>query len=209
MMNLNHNHVILCGTVAAHPTYSHESYGRDFYRMELQVCRLPGTVDQIPVLVDSKTLETVRAEQGCRLKVYGSMRSVNYTTENHRKLVLFVFAQRVEETEEQDSNQIILTGTLCKPAVLRSTPFGRLITDLLLAVGRPNSSGRSDYLPCVAWGRLAKQTYLMHMGGTVTLRGRVQSRAYTKVVDGIEETRTAYEVSVMELIGHESMPAAA
>ena len=136
--------------------------------------------------------------EGRRLAVEGQLRSFNNKSGCGSKLVISVFARTLEATEEEDLNSIQLRGVICKPPVLRRTPLGRCISDMMLAVNR--RYGRADYLPCIAWGQVAMITGRMDVGETLALEGRVQSRVYTKVIEGCAQERTAFEVSVMHLL---------
>ena len=190
--NIDINLVRLCGTLAAKPVFSHESRGQAFYRLPLEVRRLSGAADTLPVLLRRELLEALGAE-GEKLCVTGELRPVN----NHRgegaRLVITVFARELSFCGGEDEDAVQLSGTLCKPPVLRRTPLGREICDLLLAVNR--RYGRSDYLPCICWGRTAREAAALGVGARVRLEGRFQSRGYIKLVDGAPVEKTAYEVS--------------
>ncbi|MBQ6465495.1 MAG: single-stranded DNA-binding protein [Oscillospiraceae bacterium] len=190
--NIDINLVRLCGTLAAKPVFSHESRGQAFYRLPLEVRRLSGAADTLPVLLRRELLEALGAE-GEKLCVTGELRTFN----NHRgegaRLVITVFARELSFCGGEDEDAVQLSGTLCKPPVLRRTPLGREICDLLLAVNR--RYGRSDYLPCICWGRTAREAAALGVGARVRLEGRFQSRGYIKLVDGAPVEKTAYEVS--------------
>ena len=196
MTNETRNEVLLEGTILETPVLSHENHGARFYRFPLQVPRLSGQVDLLPVLLAEPMLPKVDA--GETVRIQGQLRSFNNKSGTGSKLVISVFARTLEETEEEEFNSIQLRGVICKPPVLRRTPLGRCISDMMLAVNR--RYGRADYLPCIAWGQVAMLTGRMEVGDTLALEGRVQSRVYTKVVDGCAQERTAFEVSVMHLL---------
>jgi len=197
MMNeLSCNEAELIGTVRSAPAFSHENHGCRFYRLILQVPRLSGQADLLPVLAGEEQL--AEARPGALLRVMGQLRSFNNKSGQGSRLVLAVFAQSLEPAADGAENRIVLAGTLCKPPILRRTPLGRCICDLMLAV--PRRYGRADYLPVIAWGQLAARLSRRAVGGFVRLEGRVQSRVYTKVTPGGPEERTAYEVSVMRLL---------
>ena len=190
---LPNNLVRLCGTLASPPTFSHENRGQAFYLLPLAVDRLSGTTDTLPVLLRREQLERLAVEGAEKLCAEGEMRTYN----NHRgegaRLVITVFAREIGFCYHADSNEVLLAGTLCREPVLRRTPMGREICDLLLAVNR--RYGRSDYLPCICWGRTARQCAQLGVGARVRLEGRFQSRRYVKLIDGAPVEKTAYEIS--------------
>lgn len=198
-MELCRNEVTLCGTVAQEPVFSHENHAQQFFRFPLCIERLSGQSD-LPMIVVSETLlRQNRIVADRTLKVEGQLRSYNNKSGRGNRLILSTFAQNISPCDPTPFNRIVLSGVLCKPPVLRRTPLGRSICDLLLAVNR--HYGRADYLPCIAWGRLAILLGQYQVGDTVAFEGRIQSRAYTKQLeDGTSELRTAYEVSVMQLL---------
>ena len=187
----------LCGIVATEPEFSHANHGQEFYRFTLEIDRLSGSTDQISILALSSTLAAATVTRGTRIRVLGQLRTYNNRNEGGRRLVISVLANVISPWDGEPCNIVRLSGTLCKPPILRRTPLGRSICDIMLAVNR--RYGRSDYLPCIAWGQLAIQIGAMDVGEQITLEGRIQSRVYSKVVDGQTEERTAYEVSVMQL----------
>ena len=195
MTTQTRNEVLLEGIALEAPALSHENHGTRFYRFPLQVPRLSGTPDTLPVLVPEALLTAVRLEDP--LRVRGQLRSFNNRSGVGNRLVLTVYAQAMEPGSGEPCNRILLSGALCKPPILRRTPLGREICDLMLAVNR--RYGRADYLPCIAWGGLARRCGALEVGDGVRIEGRLQSRAYTKVDHGVSEVRTAYEVSVMKL----------
>ena len=197
-MDETRNLVQLRGTAAGEPALSHENHGQQFYRFPLSVRRLSGQADLLHVIATGEQLRGLLPLEGRRLAVDGQLRSFNNKSGCGSKLVISVFARTLEETEEEEFNSIQLRGVICKPPVLRRTPLGRCISDMMLAVNR--RYGRADYLPCIAWGSLAYHCGSMKVGDRLALEGRLQSRVYTKVVDGCAQERTAFEVSVMHLL---------
>ncbi|MCI8301962.1 MAG: single-stranded DNA-binding protein [Oscillospiraceae bacterium] len=197
-MEETRNFVQLRGTAAGEPEPSHENHGQRFYRFPFAVRRLSGQTDNLWVIATGDQLRCLGTLTGKRLSVDGQLRSFNNKSGYGSKLVISVFAQAIFPTEEGDLNNIQLRGVICKPPVLRRTPLGRCISDMMLAVNR--RYGRADYLPCIAWGQVAMLTGRMEVGEVLALEGRVQSRAYTKVVEGCAQERVAFEVSVMHLM---------
>ena len=195
MTNENRNEVLLEGLVLETPVLSHENHGARFYRFPIEVPRLSGQVDTLPVLTPESLLSRVDAGQTARIQ--GQLRSFNNRSGVGSRLVVSVFARELSREEGEDENRLELSGTLCKPPVLRTTPLGRTICDMILAINR--RYGRADYLPCIAWGSLAYRCGSMAVGDRLSLEGRLQSRIYTKEIDGRLQERTAFEVSVMSL----------
>ena len=204
-METTKNFVQLRGTAAGEPVPSHENHGQQFLRFPLAVRRLSGQTDTLWTIATAEQLRRLAAGQpltGRRLDVEGQLRSFNNKSGCGSRLVISVFAQLLTPTdEEDDQNRIALRGVICKPPVLRRTPLGRCISDMMLAVNR--RYGRADYLPCIAWGQVAMITGNMAVGEALSLEGRVQSRAYTKVVEGCAQERVAFEVSIMHLVEEE------
>ena len=194
-MDNNFNRVQLCGTVDSAPELSHVNHGVSFYKFTLAVERLSGLSDKLTVLVSAPQLEAVPLQEGNAATVRGQLRSFNNKSGQGSRLVISVFAHVLERGGDAPLNLIQLSGVLCKPPVLRRTPLGREISDIILAVNR--RYGRADYLPCIAWGAVAQQVAVMTTGDRLTIEGRVQSRTYTKVDNGVSTERTAYEVSIM------------
>ncbi len=187
------NTVELVGMVAEAPVFSHENHAQIFYRFPLLTERLSGEADRVEILA----LAPIELAPQQRIRVLGQLRSYNNRTGLGARLIISVLANVITPAEGDDENTVHLSGTLCKPPVLRRTPLGRSICDTLLAVNR--RYGRSDYLPCIAWGALALEISSRSVGDTLAFQGRIQSREYTKRIDGMEEVRTAYEVSIMHL----------
>ena len=192
------NQLFLRGTALQEPVYSHENHGQKFYQFPISVRRLSGQEDVLQVIATYRQLMPLLPLTGQRLALEGQLRSFNNKSGTGSRLVLSVFPQLMLPTGEEDHNVIRLSGVLCKPPILRRTPLGRCICDMMLAVNR--RYGRADYLPCIAWGQVALLTGSLDTGSPISLEGRVQSRIYTKVVDGEVIERTAYEVSVMHLL---------
>lgn len=190
------NHVVLSGTVLGAPVLSHTLYGENFYVITLSVPRLSSSCDELPITVHEKFIAEHNIAPGMELGIEGQLRSYNKLVEGQSKLVITVFARELFfDRREGCPNQIILRGALCKPPVYRTTPFGREIADLLLAVGR--AYGKSDYIPCIAWGRNARYAKDLNVGQRLELTGRVQSRIYQKRISEDEVLeKTAYEVSI-------------
>ena len=190
------NHIRLCGTVESAPSFSHENHGRSFYSFFLGVERLSGTVDRLRILADRSLLEEADISWGERALVTGQVRSYNRITESGRHLVISVYAETLELTDQEPEDLVTLTGTFCRDPVYRRTPLGREICDGMLAVNR--TYRRTDYLPCIFWGRTARRMAELSAGARITLTGRLQSREYVKTLpDGETEQRTAYEISAV------------
>lgn len=193
------NSILLRGRLLAAPVPSHQNHQIQFFLLPLEVCRLSGAADKLDVIASQRLLETLPPLQaGQRLQIAGEVRTYNNRSGVGRRLVITVYARSILPTElGEDENQLTLAGCLCRPPNLRSTPLGRSICDLTLAVNR--AYGRADYLPCIAWGSVAHRCAVLDVGDPLRLEGRLQSRVYTKVLDGRTEERTAFEVSVMRL----------
>lgn len=211
-MNTNYednNHLTLVGKVTSDKRFSHEIYGEKFYIFDLSVPRLSGNADVIPVTISERLLTTQDVFIGAKLQIDGQFRSYNSYDNEKNKLILTVFVKDVqflEENQEEEeearrdvvSNEVILDGYICKKPIYRKTPFGREISDILLAVNR--AYNKSDYIPCIAWGRNARFAGGLEVGSHLQVSGRVQSREYTKKIGEDEvERRVAYEVSVSKI----------
>ena len=202
------NHIILVGKVTSEKKFSHEIYGEKFYIFDLEVPRLSGNADIIPITISERLMVDGDLPLNTKMTVEGQFRSYNSYGEGKNKLVLTVFAKNITLLEDQESevearkdflsNEVTLIGYICKKPIYRQTPFGREIADILLAVNRAYS--KSDYIPCIAWGRTARFCDNMEVGTEVKVVGRVQSRQYEKKhEDGTIENKIAYEVSVGSL----------
>ena len=206
MDNVNvNNEVKLSGLVDSELTLSHEIYGEAFYSFVLRVMRLSDICDYINVTVSERLINTIDVSPGSFITVKGQFRSYNNYSETGSRLILTVFARDVEAVlncEEDDANKnpnyIFLNGFLCKEPVYRTTPFGREITDILIAVNR--AYNKSDYIPCIAWGRNARFSSNLNVGDNIKIWGRIQSRDYQKKISEDEIiTKTAYEISVSKM----------
>ena len=199
---IENNQVSIMGKIASSFTFSHQVFGEGFYLVDILVKRLSDSEDRIPLMVSERLVDVTQDYEGEYIMVQGQFRSYNRHEEKKNRLVLSVFVRELSFVEEADdsikTNQIFLDGYICKPPVYRKTPLGREIADLLLAVNRPY--GKSDYIPCICWGRNARYASAFEVGGHVPLWGRIQSREYIKKLGENEtEKRTAYEVSVSKL----------
>ena len=199
---IENNQVSIMGKVASGFTFSHQVYGEGFYLVDVLVKRLSDSEDRIPLMVSERLVDVTQDYEGEYIMVQGQFRSYNRHEEKKNRLVLSVFVRELTFVEEADdsikTNQIFLDGYICKPPVYRKTPLGRKIADLLLAVNRPY--GKSDYIPCICWGRNARYASAFEVGGHVLIWGRIQSREYIKKLGENEtEKRVAYEVSVSKL----------
>ena len=191
------NQAFLRGSLLELPAFSHESGGDRFYRFLLEVPRLSGAVDTLPIIVRERILETLDLSGGRMLAVTGQIRSHNLRREDGRRLLIFVFAQTLTAEDGPPANDIALCGSLCRDSNYRKTPLGREIADLMLAVNR--RYGRADYLPCLAWGRDAAFAETLRAGDCVEISGRIQSRNYIKKIGDCECRKTAWEVSCQSL----------
>ena len=189
----------LTGTIAEMPTFSHDVFGEAFYQMMLAVPRLSGVHDMLPVTASERLLDLVSPVQDMPLHLQGQVRSYNKMVDGVGRLLITAFAQNLEPPEEEDNpNSVKLCGTLCKPPAYRTTPFGREIADMMLAVNR--SFGKSDYIRCISWGRNARFAARLAVGDQIIVEGRLQSRPYQKQMsDGTVLEKVAYEVSVSRL----------
>ena len=189
------NQITLCGTLRALPEFSHSNHDRRFFRFELEVERLSGTADILPVIAAEDVLLAADLFAGGRFLVTGQIRSFNSRAETGRRLIISVFAETVTTTERPPENDVTLTGSICKPPVFRRTPLGREICDVMLAV--PRMYRRTDYLPCILWGRTAQCAAELPIGTQIIITGRLQSRGYVKLLPEGAEDRVAYEISAM------------
>lgn len=201
-MLIENNRVALVGEVTREPEFSHEVYGEGFYTVLLTALRSSGNADEVPVMISDRMCDIKTLKTGQHLSVTGQFRSFNRHEEEKSRLILSVFARELEflddVEEELKSNQIFLDGYICKEPIYRKTPLGREITDLLIAVNR--SYGKTDYIPCICWGRNARFASGFTVGDRVKIHGRIQSREYAKKLSGAEtEMRTAYEVSISKV----------
>ena len=199
---MENNKVSVIGTIVSDFTFSHAVFGEGFYLLDLSVSRLSEQADVIPLMISERLIDVTRDYRGCTIEAIGQFRSYNRHEGSKNRLVLSVFVREVrfmeEFTDYTKTNQIFLDGYICKEPIYRKTPLGREIADLLVAVNRPY--GKSDYIPCIAWGRNARYASGFAVGTRILIWGRVQSREYTKRLSETEcEKRVAYEVSVSKL----------
>ena len=189
------NRVLLRGELMELPVFSHENHGRRFDRFTLEVERLSGTKDRIHVIVEEGLLAELDPDAGELVEVEGQVRSYNNRSGQGRRLVITVYALRVAVVDGEPENQVYLRGRVCREPVYRRTPLGREIADVMLAVER--KYGRSDYLPCILWGSLARMAADCEKGQMIWLQGRLQSRTYIKRLEDGQEERTAFEISAI------------
>lgn len=199
---IENNQVTIMGKVATEFSFSHEVFGEGFYMVEVEVKRLSNSEDRIPLMISERLIDVTQDYTGEYIMVHGQFRSYNRHEEQKNRLVLSVFVRDISFMEEEPdgtkTNSIWLDGYICKEPIYRKTPLGREIADLLLAVNRPY--GKSDYIPCICWGRNARYASGFEVGEHVQILGRIQSREYVKRISDTEtEKRVAYEVSVSKL----------
>ena len=194
-MELTANHITLRGSLLSMPLYSHENHGRRFFRFYLEVPRLSGAVDVLPVIAREDVLSAMELSDGEMLTVTGQVRSHNVREDSRRRLLIFVFANLSGCEDGEPLNDVVLEGPLCREPTYRKTPLGREICDVMLAV--PRAFRRADYLPCILWGRTALECAQFHTRDILRITGRLQSRTYTKVLESGSEERTAYEISAL------------
>ena len=203
------NYLRLSGIINQSPTYGHEVFGEKFYYATLSVPRLSGAEDLLPITLSERLMEGIPLDIGMPLTLEGQLRSYNKVIEGAGRLLITAFAQRILPPDgEENPNQVQLQGALCKLPSYRTTPFGREIADLMLAVNR--AFGKSDYIPCIAWGRNAQFASRFHVGDRLRVTGRLQSREYQKLQSNGEYiTRSAFEVSCFTLEAESAAPLAA
>ena len=189
------NQITLRGSLASLPQFSHENHGRRFFRFFLEVQRLSGAVDTLPVIAEEGILLGTDLTDGEMLTVAGQIRSHNIRNDGKRHLLIFVFANAILCEDGNPINDVLLEGLICREPSYRRTPLGREICDVMLAI--PRAFRRADYLPCILWGRTAVEVSRCHTRDILRIQGRLQSRLYTKVTDTGSEERTAYEISAL------------
>ncbi|MCI6435808.1 MAG: single-stranded DNA-binding protein [Clostridiales bacterium] len=189
------NQITLRGSLRALPEFSHENHGKRFYRFFLEVPRLSGAVDTLPVIAEETILNTVDPSGGEMLTVTGQVRSHNLRDNGKRHLSVFVFAASIAAEDGDPINTVLLDAVVCREPTYRRTPLGREICDVMLAV--PRAFHRADYLPCILWGRVAAEAAQCTVGDRLIINGRLQSRIYTKLTDEGAQERTTYEVSAL------------
>ena len=201
--NEKNNRVYLTGEIVSDATFSHEVYGEGFYEFFVRVMRLSGQADILPVTVSERLISGGELEKGKPITAIGQFRSYNKIENGRSRLMLTVFVRElIEEDPDKNPNNILLSGYICKPPVYRTTPFNREIADVLVAVNR--AYNKSDYIPCIAWGRNARFVQSLSVGDRIAVSGRIQSREYQKKLSETEsKTMTAYEVSVSKLAAFE------
>ena len=189
------NQVILRGSLLSLPRLSHENHGKKFYRFTLEVPRLSGTSDLLPVVAEESLISSLDPDGGEMIYVQGQIRSHNVRSQGVRHLLIFVYATSLSVEDGAPVNDVILEGPLCREPVYRRTPLGREICDVMLAV--PRAFQRADYLPCILWGRTALEGSRCHTRDIIRISGRLQSRNYTKLTEEGPQERTAYEISAL------------
>lgn len=189
------NQITLRGSLSSLPEFSHENHGRRFFRFSLEVPRLSGTVDHLPVIAEEGILLRADLSGGDMLTIAGQIRSHNIRCDGKRHLLIFVFANAILCEDGEPINDVMLEGPICREPTYRRTPLGREICDVMLAI--PRAFKRADYLPCILWGRNALETSQCHTRDILRICGRLQSRTYIKVTELGSEERTAYEISAM------------
>lgn len=200
------NQITIRGTLTALPVYSHENHEKHFYRFTLEIPRLSGTVDTLPVIAEEQVLLEMDLSGGEMLTVTGQIRSHNRRQEGVRRLLVFLFADRIAVEDGEPINSVTLEGTLCRDPIFRRTPLGREICDVMLAI--PRAFHRADYLPCILWGRTAQEISACHTRDRIRIVGRLQSRTYTKRTETGSEERITYEISALtaEILETEEIP---
>jgi single-stranded DNA-binding protein len=202
---IENNQVNIIGEVVSEFKFSHEVFGEGFYLVDVSVNRLSEMKDIIPLMVSERLIDVTNDYRGMKIEVSGQFRSYNRHEDSRNKLILSIFVRELQFIDDEDmpeeqskANQITLDGYVCKQPTYRKTPLGREIADILIAVNRPY--GKSDYIPCIAWGRNARFAAGIEVGGHLIIQGRVQSREYTKKISEEQvEKRVAYEVSVCKI----------
>lgn len=192
------NQITLRGSLASLPQFSHENHGRLFFRFLLDIPRLSGAVDTLPIIAEEGILSGTDLSDGEMLTIDGQIRSHNIRSDGKRHLLIFVFANAILCEDGDPINDVILEGPICREPTYRKTPLGREICDVMLAI--PRAFRRADYLPCILWGRMAQEVSQCHTRDIITIRGRLQSRIYTKITESGSEERTAYEISALTAI---------
>lgn len=189
------NQIRLRGSMLSLPAFSHENHGKKFYRFTLEVPRLSGTADLLPIVAEQSIVDAIDPCGGQMLTVTGQVRSHNIRNNGVRHLLIFVFASSIVAEDGEPINDLMVEGPLCREPTYRRTPLGREICDVMLAV--PRAFRRADYLPCILWGRVAQQASQCHTRDVVRIYGRLQSRNYTKITEEGAQERTAYEISAL------------
>lgn len=201
---MSNNKLYLSGEIVSEPVFSHEIYGEGFYEMFLSVSRLSEQKDILPVTVSERLISDHCIKKGSVTALSGQFRSYNKIEDGKSRLMLTVFVREIIAADTcKNPNFITLSGYICKPPVYRTTPFSREIADILLAVNR--AYNKSDYIPCIAWGRNARYIRNLKVGEKITVNGRIQSREYQKKIDNdLTEVKIAYEVSISKIYSGEA-----
>lgn len=189
------NTITVRGSLCQLPQFSHENHGKEFFRFVLEVPRLSGAVDLLPVIAERQLVDQIDPTAGEMLTVCGQIRSHNHRSDGSRHLLIFIFAASIVAEDGEPINDVIVEGPLCREPNFRRTPLGREICDVMLAV--PRAFKRADYLPCILWGRTAQEVSVCHARDQIRIYGRLQSRIYTKLTELGAEERTAYEISAL------------
>ena len=189
------NSITIRGSLVDLPQFSHENHGRRFYRFVLEVPRLSGALDLLPVIAQQQLVDDMDPTAGKMLTVCGQIRSHNQRSDGARHLLVFVFASSITVEDGEPINEVVIEGPLCREPNFRRTPLGREICDVMLAI--PRAFRRADYLPCILWGRTAQEIAGCHIRDCIRICGRLQSRIYTKLTEEGAEERTAYEISAL------------
>ena len=189
------NQITVCGSLLALPEFSHENHGKRFYRFMLEIPRLSGAVDILPVIAPETVMNSIDLSGGEMLTVTGQIRSHNSRSNGVRHLLIFIFASDIVAEDAEPLNEVVVTGLICKDPIFRRTPLGREICDVMLAI--PRAFRRADYLPCILWGRTAQEVSRCQIRDQICIRGRLQSRIYTKLTEDGPQERTAYEISAL------------
>ena len=194
-MEQSTNQILLRGSLLSLPRFSHENHGKKFYRFTLEVPRLSGTADLLPIVAEERLIRDLDPDGGQMITVRGQVRSHNVRSDGIRHLLIFVLASGICAEDGEPLNDCILEGPVCREPVYRRTPLGREICDIMLAV--PRTFRRADYLPCILWGRTAQEGANCHTRDVIRISGRLQSRNYTKITEDGPVERTAYEISAL------------
>ena len=189
------NQIVVRGSLTALPQFSHENHGKKFYRLSLEVPRLSGNVDHLPVIAEEKILNQLDLSGGEMLTVIGQIRSHNIRLDGIRRLLVFIFAADMVAEDAEPLNDVVIEGPLCREPIYRRTPLGREICDAMVAV--PRAFNRADYLPCILWGKTAQEISRCHTRDRVRITGRLQSRSYTKLTEEGAVERVTYEISAL------------
>ena len=189
------NQITVRGQLVDLPEFSHENHGKRFYRFYLDIPRLSGNADCLPVIAEQRIMDTIDLSGGSMLTVTGQIRSHNTRSGGSRHLLIFIFASTIVAEDGEPCNDVIIEGPLCKEPIYRRTPLGREICDAMLAV--PRTFRRADYLPCIFWGRTAEEIAICPSGDRIRILGRLQSRKYIKHTEDGQKERVAYEISAL------------